>query len=155
MRLRSELLRSLGKAPIDTVRSLRDYARADQEAAQKLSALGLDEALTHFDRGSSRVAQTTSLSLTFIMRVGESFRRGRRTCLDRALARYAFLSAAGSTPSFVIGLDRNLDAHHEAEALGHAWVEVQGEPCPNEDITAYRVSYRHAAERSPTPRHRP
>ena len=147
MRLRGEFLRALRTAPIATVQSLVAYARARRSASLLVERLGLDEVLAQLD-ATPRWAHG-AVSATLIMRLGESFPQAGRTCLDRALTRYAFLKAAGSTPNFVIGLDPKLTAHHEPEALGHAWVEVEGEPWPHEDVTAYRVSFRHPADRPP------
>lgn len=146
MRLRGEFLRALRTAPIATMHDLLVYARARRNASQLLERLGLDEALAQLD-GAPRSAHGT-VSATLIMRLGESLPWTGRACLDRALTRYAFLKAMGSAPTFVIGLDPTLTAHHEPEALGHAWVEVEGEPWPHEDVTAYRVSFRHPAGRS-------
>lgn len=141
MRLRTEAIQALARAPIQTLRGLRTYARAGEDVRRLLSCSGLDDALAALDR--TRVVERSTVSPTLVMRLGESLWRGRRTCLDRALTRYAFLQAAGSSPTFVIGLDRHLVASHDAEALGHAWVEVQGEPWPSEDVARYHVSFRH------------
>lgn len=45
------------------------------------------------------------------------------TCLYRSLARYAVLRRAGYDARFVMGLDPKAP-----EIVGHAWVEVDGEP---------------------------
>jgi hypothetical protein len=45
------------------------------------------------------------------------------TCLYRALARYAVLRRAGHPARFVMGLDPKA-----ADIVGHAWVELDGEP---------------------------
>ena len=154
-RLRTELLHALAKSPRETMRALRRYTHARREAEKQLATRGLDEALTHLETPS--LPQAIALAPTLIMRLGEAFSRKPRTCLDRALTRYAFLRALGIDATFVIALDPTLTGETQAEALGHAWVEVEGEPWPFEDlfvgsprgeISAYRVSYRHPAQRS-------
>ena len=45
------------------------------------------------------------------------------TCLYRSLARYAVLRRAGHPARFVMGLDPKA-----ADIVGHAWVELDGEP---------------------------
>ena len=148
-RLRSELLRALRTSPLETIRGLVAYDRALQQASHLLKRHGLDEALARLD--AAPPSDPAASAAILIMRLGEAFPRQQRTCLDRALTRYAFLKSAGSTPVFVIGIDPKLTAHHEPEALGHAWVEVQDKAWPHEDVTAYRASYRHPADRSLTP----
>ena len=148
-RLRTELLHALATSPRETIRALRRYEGARREAEQQLATHGLDEALVHLQTSSS--LQAISLSPTLIMRLGEALTRKRRTCLDRALTRYAFLRALGIEATFVIALDPTLTGDTEADALGHAWVEVEGEPWPFEDVSAYRVSYRHPAQPSLRP----
>ena len=149
MRLRRELLHALRKAPLETIRGLHAYTRARRQASQLLRRHGLDEALARLDAVPQVVRG--AVSATLIMRLGEAFPLTQRTCLDRALTRYAFLKVAGSMPIFVIGVDRELSGDHDLEALGHAWVEVENEPWPHEDVTAYRTSYRHPTDRSLTP----
>ena len=148
MRLRMELLRALRASPRATLRALHGYRDARLLASRWLQHHGLDEALVGIDAWSARQRWSTLISPTLIMRVGEAWPRTSRTCLDRALARYAFLKASGASPRFVIGLDPSLDAHHQPDAIGHAWVEVGGEPWPHEEVAAYRVSYHHPADRS-------
>jgi hypothetical protein len=65
-----------------------------------------------------------------------------RTCLYKALARYAFLRKRGVDISFVLGLD---SAASDA-ATGHAWVELGGAPFEEvEDVGKYVVTFRFPA----------
>jgi hypothetical protein len=74
------------------------------------------------------------------------------TCLYRSLARYAVLRRAGHPARFCMGLDPKA-----AEILGHAWVEIDGEPVgetlePGLTVTfAYPASGYDAPARGPTP----
>lgn len=146
MRLRNELARALRSSPLETIDALRIFVERRRVADASLKTWGLDEALSRLD--ASRVAHANRISPILVMRLGEALSHRTRTCLDRALARYAYLTAIGVPADFVIGLDASLTGQHQGDALGHAWVEVQGEPWPPEDVQRYRASYRHPSWRS-------
>jgi hypothetical protein len=62
-----------------------------------------------------------------------------RTCLYRALSRYAVLRAAGYAPTFFMGLPRSGGAEP-----GHAWVEVGGSAfAEREVVSRFKVTYRY------------
>jgi hypothetical protein len=62
-----------------------------------------------------------------------------RTCLYRALARYAVLCAAGHSPTFFMGLPRSGE-----DSAGHAWVEVGGAAFAElEDVSRFKVTFRY------------
>jgi hypothetical protein len=60
-----------------------------------------------------------------------------KTCLYRALARFATLRRAGVDAVFVMALpSRGGDGH------GHAWVEVDREPfCEDEDVSSMTATF--------------
>ena len=147
-RLRTQLAHALGAAPRDTLEGVVRYLRLSHQTTRLLQGRGLDEALTELDAARS-IPRPISSPPTLILRLGEAFSRGSRTCLDRALARYAFLRSLGLSPVFVIGVDP-ARAADESDALGHAWVEVDDEPWPPEDVQLYRPSYRHPPRASLT-----
>jgi hypothetical protein len=59
-----------------------------------------------------------------------------RSCLYRALARYALFRSRGYSASFVIGIDS------ARPDLAHAWVELDGRPFREEGAAEYLVSFR-------------
>ena len=62
-----------------------------------------------------------------------------RTCLYRALSRYAVLRAAGHLPTFYMGLPRSGGGE-----AGHAWVEVNGAAfAEHDDVSRFKVTYRY------------
>jgi len=62
-----------------------------------------------------------------------------RTCLYRALARYALLHRSGATPTFVMAVDKR-----GIVESGHAWVEVDGTPFEEtDDVSHYAVTLRY------------
>jgi Transglutaminase-like superfamily/Coenzyme PQQ synthesis protein D (PqqD) len=79
--------------------------------------------------------------------------RGRRmTCLHRALAGYAALRARGEEVRFVIGV--RPDPGAPRAVIGHAWLELQGEPLgePEDPRTRWAVALVHpprAVEKEP------
>lgn len=62
-------------------------------------------------------------AITSSERLCERLRVVPDTCLYRSLARYAVLRRAGHPARFVLGLNPKA-----GEILGHAWVELHGEP---------------------------
>lgn len=63
-----------------------------------------------------------------------------RTCLFRALSRYAVLRAAGRPAVFVMGVRRGGAGAIE----GHAWIEVDGRPWREPPLAPdYAITLRH------------
>jgi len=65
------------------------------------------------------------------------------TCLYRALARYAVLRRAGHPARFVMGLDPKA-----ADIVGHAWVELDGEPVGEAVEPGLTVTFSYPASLS-------
>jgi hypothetical protein len=68
------------------------------------------------------------------------------TCLYRSLARYAVLRRAGHPARFVLGLDPEA-----GEILGHAWVELDGEPVGETIEPGLAVTFAYPSP-APSPR---
>jgi hypothetical protein len=69
--------------------------------------------------GPEHEARTVALAI----RLGQLFRAVDRHCLQRSLLLYRELSAAGASPSLVVGFGRQ-----DTRVIGHAWVVVRGVP---------------------------
>ncbi len=71
-----------------------------------------------------------------------------RTCLYRALARYAVLRRGGLAATFVMGL-----GPRGIEDDGHAWVEVDGEAFEElDDVRHFCVTFRYPTVSDVAPR---
>lgn len=70
-----------------------------------------------------------------------------KTCLYRALARFATLRRCGAEVVFVMGLPARGDGH------GHAWVELDGAPfCEDEDVSSMAVTFCYPPGARTSPR---
>ena len=70
-------------------------------------------------------------------------------CLERSLVLYRLLSEAHAEPSLVLGVSRRQD-----RVVGHAWVEVAGEPFRDKEARAFQpvvVFGQGGCARSATP----
>lgn len=65
------------------------------------------------------------------------------TCLYRALARYAVLRRAGHAARFVMGLDPR-----SPDIVGHAWVELDGEPVGETLAPGLTITFAYPPARS-------
>jgi hypothetical protein len=143
-RLRARLASALVRSPHATLSLAASYLAHDARWPAALASGALDDILARLDAWPR--AGTASLEqLALAMEVGHalSHRLGReRTCLERALARYALLRAHGHAPELVVAVAP--DATRSAvDAIGHAWVEVHGRPVPHERLAPLVVSLRH------------
>jgi hypothetical protein len=125
---------ALATAEIVALRALlpRWFARGSLDTLlERLSAVKVPGAGSDLSRLARDVARAEALV--------ERVTKLPRTCLYRALSRYAVLCAAGYAPTFLMGLPRS----GEAEA-GHAWVEVAGSVfAEREDVSRFKVTYRY------------
>jgi hypothetical protein len=116
--LRLTLARRLAREPLDGL--LVSLTPSVCSAAPTLDFASLRRALLLAERGVARLPWVP------------------RTCLYRALARYAFLRRRGLDISFVLGLGSGAP-----ESTGHAWVELGGAPFEEvEDVDNYVVTFR-------------
>lgn len=65
-----------------------------------------------------------------------------RSCLYRALGRYAALRAAGLDVELLVGVRSG------ADLIGHAWVELDGVPLWEREEPRYTVTFRTKGTRS-------
>jgi hypothetical protein len=86
----------------------------------------------------------------YLTRTGRPPFRAPGNCLDRSLAAYRLLSAAGAEPEVVIGVKRR-----ETNVDGHVWVRVDGGAIPDgganvQDFTEIAVYDRRGRRSSDT-----
>lgn len=81
----------------------------------------LDQCLQTLDRDPRSVRYSPDEIGRVTGRLLKNRKRPRTTCLQRALVRYSMLRRSGHTPTFLVGIDPDLD-----ELEGHAWVLLDG-----------------------------
>jgi hypothetical protein len=128
------LASALATAEIVTLRALlpRWFARQPLDALlERLSASPIPGAKSDLRRLVRDVHRAEALV--------ERVTRLPRTCLYRALSRYAVLRTAGHAPTFCMGLPRSGE-----DSPGHAWIEVGGAAFAElEDTSRFKVTYRY------------
>jgi hypothetical protein len=99
----------------------------------------LDALLEELDGGPRSVAVVSSSLAAKLQRVERWIDRVPsvpKTCLYRAMARFATLRACGVDAVFFLGWPRHGEGH------GHAWVAVAGEPwLEDEDLSSMTVTF--------------
>jgi len=131
------------------------YLAERVSAARGLARRGLDEVVERIDaRGAPTRALLDLASVQLAVEVAEALcarTPAADTCLYRAIARYGLLRRLGLEPVLVVGVTPGsaLDgpAASSDDELGHAWVELAGEPFPPERLPRLVVSYRHPRSR--------
>lgn len=83
-------------------------------------------------------------ALSASQRFVELLRVVPNTCLYRALTRYAMLRRAGHPVRFMMALDPEA-----ADVVGHAWVELDGQPLGEEIEPRFAVTYSYPERPSP------
>ncbi len=145
--------RAFRRTPFAASRLLARYLAHRVALPRALERGGLDELLAALDRRVGSAPAASAGTLTDVVRVGDALARRAPpiarlgdTCLYRALARYALAMELGLAPSFVIGLRPDAASRPSEDALGHAWIEIDGAPVPREAISSYVVSMRHTRQ---------
>jgi hypothetical protein len=143
-RLRVRLLAALVRAPGRTLALAARYLAHDARWPRRLGAGPLDDVLASLDGlPGRRAARLEDVALAIEVGQALSSRLGRRrTCLERALSRYALLREHGHAPQLVVAVEPDA-ARRSSEAIGHAWVEVTGRVVPAERLAPLVVSLRH------------
>lgn len=105
--------------------AIASYLRARTWLARHLPALPLDRVLATLDASPGERIETDSATVARALapteRVLSRLLRSTDTCMFRALARFAALSALGTRAVFVLGAPIG-------DQAGHAWVEIDGRP---------------------------
>ncbi len=154
-RLRHRAAHALRRAPRSFVALVALYLAERARATRGLARRGLDEVVERIDGRGARTRIVPDLaSAELAIEVAEALcarTPAADTCLFRALARYALLRRLGLEPVLVVGVRPGsaLDAPAPAsdDEIGHAWVELAGEPFPPERLPRLVVSYRHPRSR--------
>lgn len=150
-RLRRRIGRAFLSAPLATSWLLSRYVAHRLSLPNGLERRGLDEMLGDLDDAPpSRFAGAVSVAeLSDVFALGEVIVsrapravRPPTTCLHRSIARYALGRELDLRPHLVIALRADA-ASTEDDAIGHAWVEIDGRPTPSERLPTLVESYRH------------
>ncbi|MBL8678864.1 MAG: lasso peptide biosynthesis B2 protein [Myxococcales bacterium] len=124
------------------------YVVARAAITRDFSRVALDALLARSRASSASQKHIVSVGrlAAVISRCEAFFTRTRLlpdTCLYRALARFAVLSAHGADPTFVMALPS--DGSNE----GHAWIELDGEPwLDDEDLSSMKVTFCYPPART-------